>query len=130
MSATASERALFWAKGWNRLLNAPTRSDAGDKPQRGMKLASRAIEACLRLRRATLEAQPVLAEGGASTAESTEPEARLSIEEGTLCIRNSSGWLLWSRDLAELGHGVSVEIILDEVAKHHQQWLEARRSAQ
>lgn len=125
MNATANERALFWAKGWNRLLNTPA-PEAENLPQRNLKLASRAIEACLRLRRATLEEQPGTAE--VSVPEPTDPEARLSIEEGTLCIRNSSGWLLWSRDLTELGHGVSVEIILDEVHKHHSEWLNARRS--
>lgn len=118
---TPLELAAYWARGWSRRLNEPCTN-----PQLTLKMVGRAVDACARLRRvAGSSAEEAARQAGADLSD--DPEARLSIEEGSLCIRNGRGWLLWSRDLSEMTHGVSVDGIMADVAKHHSQWLAAQR---
>ena len=60
------------------------------------------------------------------TADDVMHGATLSDEHGWLCIRNNTGWLLWSKKLVEFpAHGLSLHTVLVEARRNVEQKMPA-----
>lgn len=125
------ELVRWWAGGWKRAMEISlpiTPEEHLRTLKRSLKIIRRTIVANQRLLTTAghlaQSQQPELPE-----RDETDPEARLTIEHGTICIRNFNGWLLWSAQLERLAHGLSLKHVLEQVATNHASWLEARQSA-
>ena len=125
------ELVRWWAGGWKRAMKVSlpiTPEEHLRSLQRSLKIIRRAIAANHRLL-ATAGQLSQSQQPEQPERDETDPEARLTIEHGTICIRNFNGWLLWSSELERLSRGTNLKDVLEQVAANHASWLEARQSA-
>jgi len=124
------DRVRWWACGWKRVMSVRNPENTPEEHQRAISRSLKVIERSIAASRRLLATASHLVQSQQpdESVDGVDPKPRLTIEHGTICIRNFHGWLLWSAPLERLSRGLDVKNVLEQVETNHRQWLEAQRS--